>query len=108
MSKRIIKINHLILKELAFLIQREFPEKFITVISVETTADLKQAKVWVSHYGQKDGQVLDLLQGEAVPFQTALSKKLFIKNFPRLIFVIDKSAEYMEKVDRLLHKATPK
>ncbi len=53
-GKRLERVNQLIKEEISLLIQRELKDPrlgFVTVTEVETTADLKQAKVYVSVLG---------------------------------------------------------
>ena len=104
MSNRINKINQLLLKELAQLIHQEFPGKFITVIAVETTLDIKNAKVWVSVLSQDEETILKELEEKKGSFQSYLGKKLFIKTIPKISFSIDKSPERVAKIEELLKK----
>jgi len=104
MSKRISKVNQVIKEELARLIQKKFAPKFITVTDVETSLDLSYAKIWISVYNENTKKVLQELAHAAPNFQTYLGKKLFIKNIPKLTFRLDKSAERVEKIDKLLYR----
>lgn len=104
MSRRIDKFNQLLLQELAYLIQKEFTGKMITVTDVETALDLKTSKVWVSVYQGNNQEILRQLQDKAPYFQSYLGKKLFIKNIPKLSFLIDKSPERVAKIEELLRQ----
>jgi len=104
MSRRLDKVNQLLLEQLAKLIQEEFSGQLVTVTNVETAADLKSAKVWISVYNQDEEEILSQLAKKAPYFQGYLGKKLFIKNIPKLSFFIDKSLERVAKIEELLEK----
>lgn len=102
MSKRIEKINQLLQRELANLIQEDFSGQLVTVTAVETSADLKQCKVWVCSYLQTEENILKELTQKASGYQSYLGKKLFIKQMPKLLFVWDKSIQQAAKIDKIL------
>lgn len=104
MSNRINKVNQLLLEELAKLIREELGEKLVTVLAVDTSADLKNAKVWISVFGQNEEEILKELEDKTVFFQSFLGKKLFIKNIPKLSFFVDKSSQRIAKIEQLLKK----
>lgn len=77
---------------------------FLSVNRVEVTADLSYAKVWVSSF-QTDKSIEKGVKGlnSAAGFiQTALSKKLRLRQFPKLNFIADASIkEGMEMLQTL-------
>ena len=53
-GKRLDRVNQLIKEEVSMLLQRELKDPrlgFVTVTDVETTKDLRQAKIYVSVLG---------------------------------------------------------
>jgi len=108
MSYRIEKVNSLIQQELSKIINREmeFPESsLVTVTSVETSVDLKQAKIWVSVFPIREAKkVLRLLNQKIGYLQGLLNKKLVMYPLPRIKFILDTTEEKAEEVERLLDK----
>jgi ribosome-binding factor A len=105
MSNRINKVNQLLQEELAKLIQEGGFEELITVTAVETTPDLKNARVWLSIFSQNQEEVLKKVIERTSYFQSYLGKKLFIKNIPRLSFCIDKSGQRVARIEEILSKS---
>jgi len=103
MTKRIERINQLLLEELARLIQEEFVGQFVTVTAVETTPDLKNSTVWISTYQQDEKKILEHLAEKIPFFQSYLGRKLFLKNIPRLSFELDRSFQRAAKIDKILN-----
>lgn len=108
MSHRILQINELIRQELANLLltEVEFPKNCLTtVIKVETSKDLRHAKVWLSIiptiYTQK---ILTKLNKQAGRLQFLLNKKLTMKPLPRLFFKIDDTEAKASEIEDLLDR----
>ena len=56
-GKRLDRVNQLIKEEVSMLLQRELKDPrlgFVTVTDVETTKDLRQAKIFVSVLGSEE------------------------------------------------------
>ena len=77
---------------------------FVTIISVETTPDLRHAKVFVSLIGSQEQRNASLAAlKSAVPFlRTKISKGLRIKRVPALHFAIDESSLRGARIQQLL------
>lgn len=92
-SRRIEKINELIREELSKIILREFSVEagvISTIIRVETDADFKKAKIFVSVFPQeKEKSVINKLNSSAGQIQYFLNKKIRIKFVPRIRFFKD-------------------
>lgn len=103
---RILRVNSYIQKELARIIgeEIEMPEgSLVTVTGVETAADLKQAKVWVSVWPEeKVSEVFKILSAEAINLQRQLNKRMRTKSVPNLIFKFDLGQEATEKINRII------
>ncbi len=117
MSRRTDKVNELLRREIGTTIQRdfEFPGTIVTVIEVEVTEDLKEAKVWIGIVGRMHpAQVMEKLNSRRGLIQSAVSKRVVLRNTPRLNFRLDDSAQrgvdlvnLLEDIDKNLPKAPP-
>jgi len=108
MSHRLEQINELIRHELnqLILIEIEFPKNCLaTITEVETSKDLRHAKVWFSvipnTYTKK---VLDKLNGKIGHLQFLLNKKLSLKPLPRLHFSIDETEKKAQDIEAILDR----
>jgi len=108
MSHRIAQVNELIRQELSNLIltEVEFPQGcLVTIIRVETSKDLRHAKVWISvipaYFITK---ALERLKHNIGQLQFELNKRLSFKPLPRIRFLIDKTEEQATEIDRLLDR----
>jgi len=113
MSRRIEKINQLIHQELSQIILKETRQEnqgiILTIQEVQTTHDLKLAKVWVSIFGTKINQdiqkkAIKNLQKQAFNFQKILSGRLDLKFIPKLTFKLDTGVESFYKIDQIIEK----
>lgn len=80
----------------------------LTVTGVETTRDLKFAKVYVSYYGdeaQKE-ETFEGLNSSANFIRNELKDLVRIRLMPKLTFLPDDSADYARKMDKLIAEAT--
>lgn len=112
MAHRIERMNSLIRQELSELLQRQVKDprlgNFITVTAVATSADMKYAKVFVSHMGsQKEKQeTLGVLASASGFFRRELTKRLRIRRVPELNFQWDDSIERGDRLSRLIDQVT--
>ena len=77
---------------------------FVSVVRVETTGDLKNARVYVSIMGE-DAEVeksLEGLRSARSYFQRELGHQMSSRYTPVISFVLDESIEYSERIDRIL------
>lgn len=75
----------------------------VTVMKVETTKDLKSAKVFVSATGTaSEKNILDALESAKGYLRKALYERLKIRAVPELTFRWDKSLDYSFRVSELL------
>lgn len=105
-SERIERINSLISRELAALFVRtlDLPRAVVlTVTSVDTSADLSVARVWVSVLpALASGQILDMLEANRPMFQRTLNRKLVMRKVPKVTFSLDQTEERAARVESLL------
>jgi ribosome-binding factor A len=106
MFSRIDRINELIKETLAKIISEEieFPvDVFVTVTRVDTTRDLRYARVFLSVFPEKKfGKTLLLLEKRIYSLQGKLNRKLSMKPLPRIEFVSDKTEAEADKIEKLL------
>ena len=106
MPTRLNRVNELIRTTIAEIISREVelpPGNFVTVAKVDTTRDLRYARVFVSVFPEKKfGKTLELLRKSLYLIQGALNKKLHMKPLPRLEFVADKTEAEADKIEKIL------
>ena len=100
-------------KELSQLISFELKEPTVTgmvsVTRVKVTPDLKYAKVSVSILNSKDVQeTISGLKKSSGFLRSELAKRINLRNTPEIIFELDDSMEYGEKIDNILKKIMPK
>lgn len=107
-SRRQKRVSSLIQESLSRILIQEVQDSasgLITVTSVEVTADLKVARVTLSAYGEVDKkQLLDSLEKKKGYLRKALASDIKLKYNPSLIFVLDKTAEYENRIDELFEK----
>jgi ribosome-binding factor A len=101
------EIRHLISNA---LLRESFYEEHIknnniTVTEVDVSADLKNAKVFVMPLGgKKKDDVLDSLNKVSGRIKKIISNNLSLRQTPKLIFKIDETFEYANKIHYILEK----
>jgi ribosome-binding factor A len=106
-GKRLDRVNQLIKEEISLVLQHELKDPrlgFVTVTGVETSKDLRQAKVFVSVLGSDDQW--------AASFGALTSARGFVRNWlrhhldlrvtPELVFRPDHSMEHAARIQHLL------
>lgn len=110
-STRQQKFSRLIQKEIAEIFQFDMKGKFgaimITVTQVRVSPDLGVAKIYISLFPVKEkGKMLELIKKHTSEIRGLLGKR--IRNqarvIPELIFYIDDSLDYAERIEELLKK----
>jgi len=83
---------------------------FVTVTSVETTPDLRQARVYVSVLGDDPAErraCLEGLQSAHGFLQRHVASELRLKYTPQLTLIEDETARRAQRVEQLLDTDTP-
>jgi ribosome-binding factor A len=82
---------------------------FVTVTGVETSPDLRQARVFVSVLGpeRKRTQTLAGLQAAHSVLQAQLARELRMKRTPQLAFEYDPSVERGVRMSKLIDELAP-
>ena len=105
-SKRIKRVNELIREELANILLREveLPKGIMATISrVETSADLKSAKVWLSIIPfDQASEALEIFEKNISHIQHTLGKRIILKFTPKIKFYIDQSEDRAKDINQLL------
>jgi len=109
MKNRIERINQLIREKIAEILLRDVFVKgcLITVQSVDTTRDLKYAKIMVSimpFFGS--AKVMKILEKQAPSIQAKLNSAVKIKFVPRIKFYLDSSEERAGRIEEILKNIT--
>jgi ribosome-binding factor A len=107
MSQRTERVDELLRQEIGEIVAREIADPrvgFATITEVETTPDLRHAKVWVSVIGQpaeREATIAALRR--AVPFvRHELGGRLRLKRIPELHIHLDDTAERGTRILQLL------
>lgn len=110
-STRQQKFSRLIQKEIAEIFQFETKGKFgsimITVTQVKVSPDLGVAKIYVSLFPVKEkDKMLDVIRKSSNEIRGLLGKRIRhqARVIPELIFYVDDSLDYAERIENLLKK----
>ena len=110
-SRRVQRIASRIKFLISQIIQRDLNDPrlgFITVLEVEPTEDVKEAKVYVSVLGSrgdvsKAKHALDSARGY---IQHELGKRLRTRNTPFLHFIFDETRDKVSRIENLIEEAS--
>lgn len=116
-SRRLDKVNELMKREIGTFVQKEFewPGTIVSILDVEITEDLKEGRVWVGVVGRMaPAQVIEKLSRKRGDIQRAVSKRVVMRNTPKLTFRHDDSARrgvsmvnLLDDIEQNLPKAPP-
>ena len=108
-SRRIERINHLLRQEIADLLTREIKDAtlntaLISITDVETSPDLRNAKVFFSVYGEEAEiqAARDHLKRASGFLHHNLKERLDLRYTPHLEFVLDRSLARGDRIMRLM------
>ena len=109
MKARIIRVNELIKQEVAEIMLEDinFPAgTLVTVVAAKVSVDLRYADIIISVYPSCNREAaLEALNENIYAMQQIINKKLSMKPVPKIRFRVDESAEYVEKIERLIRKS---
>lgn len=108
-GKRLDRVNQLIKEEISLLLQRELKDPrlgFVTVTEVDTTQDLRSAKVFVSVLGGEEQWAASLAALESARgfIRNWLRGHLDLRVTPTLDFRADRSMEHAANIQTLLRR----
>ncbi len=106
-GKRLDRVNQLIKEEVSMILQRELKDPrlgFVTVTEVDTSNDLRQAKVFVSVLGGDDQWKASMaaLTSARGFIRNWLRQHLDLRVTPELMFHPDRSMEHAARIQALL------
>lgn len=110
-ASRADRLNAEFKREISEIIARKLKDPMITamvsVTSVDCSRDLSYAKVFVSVFStdeEKKNSTFSALAADAKKIRYELGKSMRVRTVPELDFVLDKSIEYGDKMDKILLK----
>jgi ribosome-binding factor A len=107
MAQRMRRVNELMREVIGSTIASELEDPrigFVTVTSVDTSPDLRSARVYVSVLGgeaEREATLVGLRSSHGV-LQSAIASQMRIKRTPTLTFHYDDSPERGVRISRLL------
>ena len=108
-SRRILRINHLLRAEIAELLRREIKDgalstPLISITEVDTSPDLKTAKVYFSVYGDEEEmrETQKHLERAAGFLRRSMMGRLDLRYTPQLVFLPDRSMADADRIMRLM------
>ncbi len=112
-TQRQLRVGEMIKQSLGMIFVRneakvpELETNNITVTEVKMSQDLKIAKAYVLPLGGKNAEETVLkLKKYSFLIRKALSKKVFVKFLPKILFEKDESFDYAEKIENLIKQTT--
>lgn len=103
-SHRMERVNEMLRSMLSGLILERHPSTdLVTLVTVDTTRDLKLAKVYVSASANLDEHVA-ALNGLSPELQATIKPRLDFRTIPTLQFVADRSGDAIARVEGILDR----
>lgn len=105
-TNRIAKINSYIQQELGMILREFLADQngLVTISRVETSKDMKWAKIWISIFGGDDDTIFDRLNKNIYDIQGELNKTFTTKIVPRISFYLDTTPRYAQHIDELIRE----
>lgn len=106
--KRQDRLNSLLKEVISEVIQKDIYDpkisNLLTVTKADISKDLKNAKIYISVIGsdKEKGNTISTLQKHAHAIYKIASKKVTIKYFPSLKFILDNSLDKLLKIEKIL------
>ena len=109
MSVRTEKVASLIKEEVSKIFQRHFSMDvfgFLTVTEVRMSPDLRNAKIFVSVFGDeaRKQRSLALLEEQKSFIRSTLGQSVRLKFTPSLAFHLDDSLDRAMKIEKIIHR----
>jgi ribosome-binding factor A len=107
-SNRIEKVNSLLEHEISKIIFRDFafsPEILVTLTRVDTTANLIEAKVYISVFPEeRAGPIINALNKSIYDVQHKVNRTLRMRPVPKIKFVKETEISKAGRIEELLAK----
>lgn len=114
MNNRIHRVNQLIKKELSQILLKEVDwevggwrpkDVLVTVTRVETTPNLRLAKVYVSVMPENQiDKILTILNRQIYELQQEINKRLKMRPVPKIKFLEEKRTSEAGRIEKLLEE----
>ena len=104
-SNRIQKVNSLLEQEISKIILRDFhfSEVLVTLTRVDSSANLIEAKVYISVFPDaKIDKIVEILNKGVYNIQQKINKLLKMRTIPKIKFIKDEELVKAGKVEELL------
>ena len=106
------RVNSELLHQISSIVLYELSDprlegSMLTVMAVQTTADLKYAKVYVSYLGDpaRKKEVFEGLNSSANYVRQLLKSRVKIRTLPALTFIEDTTIAYAAHMDKVIAEA---
>ena len=111
--KRADRVSEAIKREVSLMLTQEVKDPgihFVTVTAVETTDDLRHAKIFVSVMGDEKvrGETLEALERAKGFLRGELGKRIQLRYTPEIQFRLDQSLDHAMKIKGLLNELKAK
>lgn len=105
--KRAQRVADRIMEEVSDILHREVGDRrmaMITLTGVKVSDDLRNAKIFFVEMGQETckEETKDALQKAAGFLRRELGKRLQMRYVPEIVFMVDQSFAYGNRIDRLI------
>jgi ribosome-binding factor A len=101
--RRLEKVNSLLRQLTAAYLAKKINSCLLTITRVETSNDLKSAKIFISIFPEdKEKETLKNLEEKTDELQRYVGSQIKMKFLPRLEFEIDKSEKSRQKIEEIL------
>jgi len=111
--ERMTRVNELIQRELGMLFERLIAPRavggLVTVTRVDTSPDLRHAKVYISIFGNRIDRagIMKVVRERRVEMQREINRNIQIKFTPVLEFILDDTMDGADRVLALLDEISP-
>ena len=106
MSNRLLRVNELMQREISAHLHSRYSSESvgITISGVETTGDLREAKVFFTAVGGEDevAKAKKLLRSKLTELRSMVAKNVVMRHVPLLTFHHDSSASRALRIEGLL------
>ena len=103
MSIKIDRINHSMIREISYILEREVKDqhiKFVTITDVKVTNDLSFAKVYFTVLNEEyKNETLKALKQASGFIRSKLCDRIDIRHMPELEFIYDESIAYGKLIE---------
>ena len=112
MKNRMIRINDEIKKELSEILRGGLKDPRFTgmasVVRVDTTADLKYCKAYISVLGDDEAKqnCMDAINSAKGYIRSTVAGAINLRQTPEFKFILDDSLDYSFKINKLLDDVT--